>query len=275
MGEVTPETISKRRVLHRMEGMEALSVRRDAYRTGGAGPLAMDLYRPASLPAGGRRPAVILVAGYPDPGMRQRLGCSFKDMGSTVSWAQLIAASGLVAIAYENRQPAADLRALAAHVAENAPALGIDAERLGIWASSGNAPAALSMLMEDADAAIRCAALFYGYTLDLGGSTSVANASRMFGFANPCAGRSVEDFRKGTALFLARAGRDECPGLNETLDRFAAEALRVNLPLTIVNHPEGPHAFDLVDGGERTQEIVRRALGFLRFNLLAPEGGQP
>jgi hypothetical protein len=40
-----------------------------------------------------------------------------------------------------------------------------------------------------------------------------------------------------------------------------------NLPLTFVNHPSGPHAFDLFDDSETSREIVRRALSFLRFHL--------
>jgi hypothetical protein len=65
---------------------------------------------------------------------------------------------------------------------------------------------------------------------------------------------------------VARAGQDEFPHLNETLDRFLAHALARNLPITIVNHPTGPQAFDL-DDTATSREIVRQILGFLRFQL--------
>jgi hypothetical protein len=60
------------------------------------------------------------------------------------------------------------------------------------------------------------------------------------------------------------------PGLNEKLDRFVSEALAHNLPVTLVNHPSGPHSFDLLDDGETSREIVRRILAFMRFHLLGP-----
>jgi hypothetical protein len=58
------------------------------------------------------------------------------------------------------------------------------------------------------------------------------------------------------------------PHLNETMDRFIARALEANLPLTVANHPDGPHAFDLFHASERTREIVQQVLEFLRFHLL-------
>jgi hypothetical protein len=59
------------------------------------------------------------------------------------------------------------------------------------------------------------------------------------------------------------------PRLNETLDRFIAKGLAGNLPVTLVNHANGPHAFDLFHESETSREVVRRILAFLRFNLLS------
>jgi hypothetical protein len=95
--------LSKRRVVYRIPGMDAVTIRRDVeYRASGDGALAMDLYYPPDAKSGARTPVVVFVAGYPDPGMQKVLGCRFKEMGSSVSWAQLAAASGLVAITYAN-----------------------------------------------------------------------------------------------------------------------------------------------------------------------------
>ena len=77
----------------------------------------------------------------------------------------------------------------------------------------------------------------------------------------------MDDLPRDAALFIARAGRDETPGLNETLDRFVRKALERNLPLTLVNHPEGPHAFDLMHDSEASREAIRATLGFLQFQL--------
>ena len=123
--------------------------------------------------------------------------------------------------------------------------------------------------MRDGLIKVRCAALLYGFTLDLDGGTGVANSSKQFGFVTPCAGKSVDDLATDVPMFLARAGKDQFPGLNDAMDRFAAKALAANLPLTLVNHANGPHAFDLFDDSDPSREIIKRVLNFLRFMLIA------
>jgi acetyl esterase/lipase len=266
--DLPEDHIAKRTVVYRLPGMDKVAVEPDlVYSSRDGAALTMDVYRPPATEAGAPRPAVVLVAGYPDPGFRRIVGCRFKEMGSTVSWARLLAASGLAAVAYENSEPASDLEALLAHLRDNAASLGIDASRLGLWASSGNVPLALAALMADEDDRLRCAALLYGYTLDVDGAGAVAEAAQAWRFANPAAGRSVEDLPRATPLFIARAGRDETPNLNSALDRFVARALERNLPLTLVNHPDGPHAFDLFDDSETSRSIVRQTLDFMARHL--------
>lgn len=267
--ETEPQHISQRTVVYRMAGADAVTVRREVeYDPAGAGALTMDIYSPPGAGRGARLPAVVFVAGFPDAGFEAKVGCKFKDMGSSVSWARLTAASGLAAITYTNREPADDLQALLRHVRQNAASLGLDGGRVGLWASSGNAPLALSALMRRENDLLKCAVLCYGYTLDSRGATGVAEAAKTWGFANPCAGRTVEDLPEDVPLFLARAGREQLPHLNESLDRFLAAAVARNLPVTFVNHPEGPHAFDLLHDSETSREIVRRILAFMRLHLL-------
>ncbi len=261
--------ISKKRVLYTMPGVDAVSVRRDVeYQVTDAGALTMDLYYPPDSKSGARTPAVIFVTGFSDVGAQKMLGCTQKEMGSYNSWGQLAAASGLVAITYTNREPAADVNAVLQHVRQNAASLGIDEKSVGVWACSGNVPNALSVLMQDAQDHLKCAVLCYPYTLDLAGSTGVADAARQWGFVTPCAGKSVDDLPHDIPLFVARAGQDQMPGLNETLDAFLARALACNLPVTFVNHSTAPHAFDLFDDSEMSREIIGRILAFLRFHLL-------
>jgi acetyl esterase/lipase len=202
----------------------------------------------------------------PDPGAEKMLGCKLKEMECYISWAKLVAASGLMAVTYLNHVPARDLDAVLRHLRENAEALGINERRIGVWSCSGNVPLALDLLMREKD--LKCAELCYGVMLDLDGSTSVAESARKFGFANPAAGKSVRDLPPELPLFIARAGRDE-PGLNETLDRFIAHALAANLPITVANHSTGPHAFDVLHDSETSREIIRQILAFLRLHLLA------
>jgi dienelactone hydrolase len=270
--EAEPNGMTKKRVVYRLPGMDAVTVRQDVeYRQAETGALTMDLYYPSESAA--PPPAVLFVTGYPDAGFQQMFGCKLKEMGSYVSWGRLAAVSGLVAITYTNQEPATDALAVLRYVRENAAALGIDANRIGVWSCSGNVPTALWVSMQESQDFLRCVVLCYGVMLDLDGSTGVAESAAQWRFANPAAGRSVEDLPQGLPLFIARAGRDEVPHLNESIDRFLAKALARNLPVTLVNHPEAPHAFDILQDSETTREIIRRILGFLRFHLAAQPGG--
>jgi hypothetical protein len=73
-------------------------------------------------------------------------------------------------------------------------------------------------------------------------------------------------------LFVARGGRDENPGLNDALDRFAAAALARNWPITIVNHASGGHAFELNDDSPVSTHVIRHMLAFMQFWL---DAGRP
>jgi len=267
--ESQPEPISKKVVLYQIPGMENVTVTRDVeYGIADDGPLTMDLYYPPGALRGARLPALILVAGYPDLGVQKVLNCKFKEMGSSVSLCRLAAASGLVGIAYSNREPTADVHKLLRHLQDNAASLGIDANRLGVWASSGNVPLALSVLMQESADHLKCAVLCYGFMLDLDGHTSVAHAATQWRFVNPCAGRTVDDLPRDLPMLIVRAGQDEFAGLNATIDRFLASALSRNLPVAFVNHPEAPHAFDLMHDSEATRRTIRLMLEFLRIHLL-------
>jgi hypothetical protein len=257
------ENIAARRALYELPGMARVAVRRDLiYRATDSGPLTMDLH---ALPGTAPQPAVVLVEGYNDAGFEKVFGSRFKDTGMIVSWAQLIAASGMTAIVYTNQDPAADLEALLEHVRANAGSLGVDAQRIGIWATSGNVPVALSALMRAPG--IRCAALLYGYMLDLDGATGVAEAAATFRFRNPNAGRSLADLPADLPLFIVRAGLEQFPHLNDAIDRFVAHAVALNRPITLVNHATGPHAFDLMDDSAVSRDIIGQVLDFLRNRL--------
>lgn len=254
--------IAAKPVVYRLPGMDSVNVRPNVPYSGG---LRMDLYYPpeaSSAPS----PAVVIVLGYRDVEVPLPFGCQFREMEGNICWARLFAASGMIGVAYETRDPSSDALAVLSHLRENAAGLGIDPARIGIWSASGNVPVALSAIMQGG---IRCAALCYGFTLDLEGATAVAQSSAQFYFANPAAGRGIEDLPPETALLLARAGKDQFPGLNSSMDAFAAAALRANLQLTLVNHPTGPHAFDLMDDSDASRDVIRAILDFLKRQLEA------
>src|SRR6202521_1815936 len=112
MSQETPhDHISKKRVVYRIPGAVGVRVRGDEpYRVTETGGLAMDVYYPPDSTSGARLPAVVVVAGYSDARVPPLPGFGkFKEMGWSISWGELLAASGMVAITYTNREPAADL----------------------------------------------------------------------------------------------------------------------------------------------------------------------
>jgi hypothetical protein len=267
MADTTAQDIATRRVLYTLPGMDHVRIRRDVeYRRADEGPLTMDVYYPPEPNASASPAAVVFVTGFADPGTRKVLGCAAKDMGSYVSWARLVAASGLAAITYVNSTPA-DAFAVLGYVREHAPELGVDLERIGVWSCSGSGPMGLSVLMHEGPHPPKCAALVYPYTLDLAGSSGIAAAAKQWGFADACSGRSADDFPRDRPLFVAKAGQDQMPGLNEALDRFVCAALTRNLPMTVVNHAGGPHGFDIFDDSETMRNVVEQILAFFRFQL--------
>jgi len=262
--------MTKMKVVYQMLQTRDVKIRKDMeYRVTDAGALTMDIYYPPDSKSEARSPAVVFISGYPDPGFQKMLGCKLKDMEFYISWGQLTAASGLVAITYTTgTDPAADVHALLQYIRNNSAVLGIDENRIGVWAGSGNVPNALSVLMQGDREYLKCAVLCYGFMLDFEGTSSVADAARQIGFVNPCAGKSVADLPPDMPLFIVRAGRDETPHLNETIDSFLSKVLTCNVPITFVNHAAAPHAFDLVHDSETSRETIRQILRFMQFHLL-------
>jgi hypothetical protein len=220
--------------------------------------LTLDLYEPTARV---QVPVVVLVTGYPDVGVPRPLGCAFKDMAMWTSLGRILAASGIAAIGYTSARPAQDVDSVLHHVRAHAGDLRVHASRVGLWATSGHVPTALGALARHGSGAIKAALLSTGYTLDLAGS-AVAEARRLYGFAVPDV--VFDDLPSDVPVFVARAGRDENPGLNDALDRFVAAALVDNWPLTVVNHATAGHAFELGDEDPVRTYVLRQMLTFAR-----------
>jgi len=251
--------IAKKKVVYRLAGMDALPVRPDlTYRSTSGARLPLAIYYPTPQ-LGERAPVVIFPFSYPDPEARIRM------FGPVTSWAQLLGASGIAAVLYGAEAPDEDVHAVLRQLREEANVLGLDMDRLGLFASSGNVTVGLSTCMRDRH--VRCAALLCGFTMDLDGSTAVADMGKQFGFVNACAGKSVDDLPDDVPMLFIRAGRDTFPGLNDALDKVVARALARNLPLTLINHATGRHGFDLDEDTEMSRGIVQQVLAFLRLHL--------
>jgi dienelactone hydrolase len=76
-----------------------------------------------------------------------------------------------------------------------------------------------------------------------------------------------ENTRRIAPLFIARAGQDEIPTMNDSIDRFILEAISKNAAITVMNHPGGAHGFDNRNDDERSREIIQAAIAFMKLHL--------
>lgn len=266
-----PPPITEMRVVYREPGMDQVQVRRNlVYRTVGETRLELDVYSPSLTPSGARPPVVFLVHGGPVPASARP-----KDWGVFVSYGQMLAASGFTAVTFHHRfhgagalaDAAGDVAAAVGFVRERADELGIDRDRIGLWAFSGGGPF-LSAPLRERWPFVRGLVAYYA-ALDMqvpppGAASAISDATRReFSPLLYLAGEKVPP------LFVARAGRDNA-GLNATIDRFVQEAVARNAALELMTHPIGRHGFDVLDDDDRSREIIARTLDFLKHHLPRP-----
>ena len=235
-------------LVHPLPGPERVELRPGlVYASAGGRELAMDLYLPAGRDQGSRLPAVLLVHGEAPPEVLRGV----RGWGQYSGWGRLLAGQGLAGVAVEHRAVAeagfegvvAELGAALAAVRDRAGELGIDPGRLAFAGFSAGVPLTVAALAGPA-AGVRCAALCYGPPGD------------------------VEPWPGLPPLLVVRAGQD-LPYRNASIDAFVAAADAAGLPVELVEHPDGQHAFDLLDDTDASRDAIRRVLEFLARQLAA------
>jgi acetyl esterase/lipase len=258
-------------VVYRLPGMEKVRVISNLQYSEVDNPhLRMDVYIPPELKPQERRPVVVLVHGGAGPENKP------KDWGIFQSWGRLLAAAGMVAAAFTHRfspppqsllaEAASDVDSAINYLRSNAESIHANADHIGVcaWSSGG---ALLRPLLTKKPPLVRCVLAFYAM-LDLQQYAPAGDAARLQLLGEYSAIAALaEDSTMMTPMWIARAGRDEVPMLNEALDRFTARALAVNAPITVINHPSGAHGFDNQNDDERSREIIRSAIEFMRTHL--------
>jgi dienelactone hydrolase len=156
-----------------------------------------------------------------------------KEWGQYTSWPQLAAVRGMAAITHTG-----DLHTLLKAIRENAAEWKLDATRIAIWACSANGRVGTATLAKND---FRAAVLYYALM-----DTAPKNTA--------------------TPVLVARAGLD-APNLNQSLERWVAQAVTLEVPLTFVNYPEGRHGFELLDDTPESRQIVEQTLDFLQHHL--------
>ena len=268
--------------VYSVPGMDKVQVRRDiVYKTvdasAGKTDLKLDLYLPADPKKGQVFPAVVLISGGGVEGGNH----DWRNAGVYKSYGRILAASGFAGISFNKRYAPGpsgtlngieDLHDLISYIRQHAAELSLDKDHLAFWGFSAGG-FLLAPVLDEAAPHSRAVICFYCVS-DVeqdtwAGVEGVTDENRVRARA---AASSVEQIRKGghpfPPIFVGRAGWDS-PGLNNTIDKFIAEALAKNAMIEVMNHPTGRHGFDIIDSNDRSREIIRRALEFLKTNLSA------
>jgi acetyl esterase/lipase len=268
------QEINQMRIVYQLPAMEQVLMRKDiVYKTVDGQSLTIDVYYPPNKYLDSAHPAIIFVQGGSRPEQVEHM----KEVQQYISWSQLVAASGLIAIMFQHRADegftrlhdvGCDIDDFIAYIRSNSAALGIKPEALGIWTCSTGSLYGLSAALRNTPSYIRCIIAYYGGMTLLNRkyfhfSADEEEAAKAF---SPLYHLRHEDAAKIAPLFIARAGHDRA-FLNEILDEFIAVAIERNLPLTLMNHPTGEHAFDILNDDARSREIIKATLAFMHEYL--------
>jgi hypothetical protein len=194
------------------------------------GTLQMDVYRPANA-AGKTLPVLVF---FNIASGAQRSNFFYKP------WAEIAASRDLVAILPDLRDDSfeKDFDALIAHLTANASSLGIDRDRIALYAGSGNVSRALPMVQNPKQTVVKAAVMYYGSA-------------------------QVSEFRRDLPILMVRAGLDR-PPVNRAIADLATLAANQNAPLTLLNYAGGHHAFEIVDDEDATRDVIDTTIDFVK-----------
>jgi tetratricopeptide (TPR) repeat protein len=204
--------------------------------------LTLDLYLPAGLPPGERRPVVVFLNAIGDPP-----GNKVKHWGIYRTWPELLAAHGLVGVSMEadgSRIPEC-LRAVFAYLTTRGEEQGIDGTRIGVYAASANVSGATAYLLgTDAPREVRAAVLYYG---------------------QPPQGNLRTDL---PVLFVV--AESDAQGQGAALTGLWSRVVETGAPWTLLFASDLPHAFDAFSEHEDARRIIGQTIAFWKTHLEPP-----
>lgn len=256
----TPEPTSKpfvNALALELPGMEQVQVHNVQYSSSNGKPLSMDLYYPIDGRSESGYPVVVFVIGF------RTSAIDYRNHSGYQSWGRLVAADGMVGVAYDTERPE-DLGALIAYLKENAEELEIDPERIGLWSCSSHVPTALWYAMQEDEKDVKFLVSYYGFMLSPDNYQREVHNTQCRSWG--CYGdelMDVERIRTDLPLFIVRAGRD-VPDLNDIIDHFMGLVSGTDVQATYIDHEDGQHGFDTEMRDERSIEIIEMTLEFMK-----------
>ncbi len=259
--------LHQRRIVYQIPEMEVVVCHKgEIYYSVDSIDLETDIYTPPSLSKGSKLPVVILTNNYPDATWNKNSGVCHKEWQMIISWAELIAASGMVAVTYQTKHSSSEADSLISYLSKNADKFNIDIDRIAVFGCSANALAAQSLTQND-EYNIKCAIFYYGLLLTPDQKYyAELDTLSSYGFYFSDL-RKISKIPKNIPLLVARAGMDHYSIMKKTTDHFIAEAIRSNAQLTFINYPEGKHDFDILDDTETSKIIIKQTVDFLTTHL--------
>jgi dienelactone hydrolase len=228
----------------------------------------MDIYYPPDFDFKRKIPAVVFVFGYTNDGQLKTAKHQLRTWSPYTSWCRVVAASGMAAIVYETINPENDLKSLIQYINSNSDNLNTDVNRIGAYSCSANTPTEIAYVLNDPDCIFKCAVVYYGIflTTDFKHISTIDTLSQNMGFVTPRLSDPAS-WSKNVPLMIVHAGKDFVPHTNESLASFVYEAIAQNIPITLIIHSDGVHAFDINTDNESTRQIIRNTLEFWKFYL--------
>jgi acetyl esterase/lipase len=257
-------------VVYKVPGMEKVRVIENLKYTNTADPnILKDIYVPPDLVKAEKRLAMIFIHGGAKPEW------TAKDWGVYTSWGRLVAASGLVGVTFTHRleypttsleNAAQDVGTAINYVRRNADKYSVNKDRICLIAYSAGGPM-LSLAMRGDLPYVRCVIGFHAFMDVRQSDYSKTEKPETLNDFSPIV-YLQKDPSKIPPIFIARAGRDQVPTMDDSIDRFVKDALVRNIALTLANHPQGVHSFDNQNDDDRSPEIIRSAIAFMQSHLL-------
>jgi acetyl esterase/lipase len=223
----------------------------------------MDVYTPPDARDGQKFPAVIFVMGFHDEIISDWIGTVLKEHPCYHSWGRLVAASGMVGIAYQTTDMN-DLYHVVDFIRENNEELGIDDSKIGLWSASANPPTAIAYLLSEEGKDLIFSVFHYalmsspdGYMQD---EIAAVNSGSDHPWYYP---KPIGTIPSNVPLYIGIAELDYIECAPETAFHFALLAAQAGADVTIDHYGGGEHGYDFYDHSARSARMVRDSLQFM------------
>lgn len=236
--------------------------------------LPMYIFYPPDRQADQLLPAVLLVNAWKQNGRWLNLIPTLGLLSNFEGWGRIIAANGLIAVAYETLYPN-DLEAVVNHIQQNSSELGIDGNRLGLYGMSSTTVPEGAFAYQENREYLKFAVFYYGNPElpDAPGKKETDDFCAVwdcYSVELP----EITQLRTDLPVLLVRCGDDSEVNLAD-IDYFIRIATEQGVPLTLIRFDEGSHGFDYKNksfGEVKTKgiEIIKQTIEFMKSNAFAP-----